>query len=74
MSPEIQRDKSDVSDNKLIVVFHIENKITFIKTFTFIKAFTTTFTSFKQCFCGMWKELISGRSGNNIASAFNLTF
>ena len=41
MSSEIQRDKSDVSDNKLIVVFHIENKITLIKAFTFIKAFTT---------------------------------
>ena len=62
----------------LLVVFDLENVITLPKaevgSFFYKRKLTMynliTITSKKQGYCTIWIEAMSGRSGNDIASAF----
>ncbi len=61
-----------------MVVFDLENVITLPKadvgSFFYKRKLTlynlTAMTSSKQGYCAIWTECVSGRAGNDIASAF----
>jgi len=62
MREEKNRDKCITDDSCLLVVFDLENVITLHKA--------EAMTSSKQGYCAIWTELVSGRAGHDIASAF----
>ena len=78
MRKEKEIDKSYKNDNRLLVVFDLENVINLpqaeIGSFFYKRKLTlynlTAMTSSKQGYCAIWTELMSGRAGNDIASAF----
>ena len=78
MREEKNRDKSIDDDKSLMVVFDLENVITLPKaevgSFFYKRKLNlynlTAMTSKKQGYCALWTECMSGRAGNDIASAF----
>ena len=78
MRKEKEIDKSYKNDNRLIVVFDLENVINLpqaeIGSYFYKRKLTlynlTAMTSSKQGYCAIWTELMPGRAGNDIASAF----
>ena len=78
MREEKKKDKLLNNTKCLLVVFDLENVITFPKaevgSFFYKRKLTlynlTAMTSSKQGYCANWTECVSGRAGNDIASAF----
>lgn len=78
MRAEKNRDKLIDGEKSLLVVFDLENVITLPKaevgSFFYKRKLTlynlTAMTSTKQGYCALWTECMSGRAGNDIASAF----
>ena len=78
MRAEKAKDKANSDKNTLLVVFDLENVITLPKaevgSFFYKRKLTmynlTAMTSSKRGYCAIWTEAISGRAGNDIASAF----
>ena len=78
MREEKNKDKDKLIKNCLLVVFDLENVITLPKadvgSFFYKRKLTlnnlTAMTSSKQGYCAIWTECMSGRAGNDIASAF----
>ena len=78
MREEKNKDKLTTNENCLLVVFDLENVITLLKadvgSFFYKRKLTlynlTAMTSSKQGYCAIWTECVSGRAGNDIASAF----
>ena len=77
MREEKKRDKLITNGNCLLVVLDLENLITLPKAdigsfFNKRKLMLyniTSMTSSKQCYCAIWTDCMSGRVGNDIASA-----
>ena len=80
MREENNKDKYKLitNENGLLVVFDLENVITLPKadagSFFYKRKLTlynlTAMTSSKQGYCATWTECMSGRAGNDTASAF----
>ena len=78
MSAEKAKDKANSDKNTLLIVFDLENVITLPKaevgSFFYKRKLTmynlTAMTSSKSGYCAIWTDAISGRAGNDIASAF----
>ena len=80
MRQEKKSDKLSITtdESKLLVTYDLENVITLPKaevgSFFYKRKLTlynlTAMTSTKQGYCSIWTEVMSGRNGNDIASAF----
>ena len=78
MREEKKKDKLLNNTKCLLVVFDLENVITLPKaevgSFFYKRKLTlynlTAMSSSKQGYCAIWTECVSGRAGNDIASAF----
>ena len=78
MRKEKENDKSTTQENELIIVSDLENVISLPKgevgSFVYKRKLNIynlpAITSDKQGYCATWTELTSGRTGNDIASAF----
>ena len=78
MQEEKKKDKLIKDESYLLVVFYLENVIILPKadagSFFYKRKLTlynlTAMVSKKQGYCAIWIECMSGRAGNEIASAF----